>query len=248
MYALAASAASVSLLALTLPAEGKIVYTPANVTLERYQAIPLDVNHDGKVDFFLFKNFTRTTFQRYSILGVCHKNPVSGSHSLFCTSSTFATDAQNQLRVSPGALFVQALHGGARIQDGDRFGGKNKPVKMGEVVYPLSSNSRYKTHWSGPWVNAGKGVKNRYLGLKFKIKGRFHFGWARLTVVTTQRSFTPTLTGYAYETIPGKGIVAGKTKGPDVTTVDPTSLGHLAAGASAIPAWRRSKQATGSTP
>jgi hypothetical protein len=46
------------------------------------------------------------------------------------------------------------------------------------------------------------------------------------------------LTGYAYETISGKGIIAGKTKGPDVTTVLPATLGHLAAGASAIPALR----------
>ena len=62
--------------------------------------------------------------------------------------------------------------------------------------------------------------------------------WARLTVKTTQHNFTAILTGYAYETIPGKGIVAGKTKGPDVTTVSPATLGHLAAGASAISAWR----------
>jgi len=51
-------------------------------------------------------------------------------------------------------------------------------------------------------------------------------------------TLSATLTGYAYDTIPGKRIVAGKTKGPDVITAQPTTLGHLAAGASAIPAWR----------
>ncbi len=59
----------------------------------------------------------------------------------------------------------------------------------------------------GPWLN----VKNRYLGLKFIIKGKDHFGWARLT--TTGR--IALLTGYAYETIPNKPIIAGKTKGPE---------------------------------
>jgi len=49
---------------------------------------------------------------------------------------------------------------------------------------------------------------------------------------------TATLTGYAYESVPGKPIITGKTKGPDVATVQPASLGHLAAGASGIPAWR----------
>src|SRR5580693_5813065 len=36
----------------------------------------------------------------------------------------------------------------------------------------------------------------------------------RLSVVGRQR-ITATLTGYAYETIPGKAIIAGATKGPD---------------------------------
>jgi hypothetical protein len=49
------------------------------------------------------------------------------------------------------------------------------------------------------------------------------------------------LSGYAYETIPNKAIIAGKTIGRDVITVQPGSLGHLAAGASAIPAWRSGK-------
>jgi len=51
-------------------------------------------------------------------------------------------------------------------------------------------------------------------------------------------SITATLTGYAYETIPNKPIIAGKTHGPDVITLQDASLGHLARGASAIPSWR----------
>ena len=94
------------------------------------------------------------------------------------------------------------------------------------------------TKWYGSWVNGGKGVKDRYLGLRFKINGLYHFGWARISITTTKNTFTAVLKGYAYETVPHKSIIAGKTKGPDVTTVRPASLGHLAAGASAIPAWR----------
>jgi len=127
-----------------------------------------------------------------------------------------------------------ALRRGAKIQNSDRFA-KAFFAEMGHFFYGCCGT---KTS-SGPWFNYGNGVKHRYLGLKFKIKGRFHFGWARLTVEIPQfYHFTATLTGYAYETIPNKPIIAGKTKGPDVTTVAPASLGHLAAGASAIPAWR----------
>jgi hypothetical protein len=81
----------------------------------------------------------------------------------------------------------------------------------------------------GPWAN----VRNRYLGLKFiSVKGQIHYGWARLNVsVAVKKKITALLTGYAYETTPKKPIVTGKTKGPDVITVQPGSLGHLAAGA-----------------
>ena len=63
------------------------------------------------------------------------------------------------------------------------------------------------------------------------------------------------LTGYAYETVPNKPIVTGKTKGPeDVNTAEPSpaallapepaSLGLLAMGAPALSIWRR-EESTG---
>ena len=60
-----------------------------------------------------------------------------------------------------------------------------------------------------------------------------------------------TLTGYAYETIPKKAIIAGQTKGPDdmsveapnasltMPTPEPASLGVLAMGASGLSIRRR---------
>ena len=38
------------------------------------------------------------------------------------------------------------------------------------------------------------------------------------------------VTGYAYETIPNKAIIAGKTKGPEDSAEQPTPLGRLALG------------------
>jgi hypothetical protein len=82
---------------------------------------------------------------------------------------------------------------------------------------------------SGPWDD----VENRYLGFKFLIKGKFHYGWARLNVTISGRTVSPVLTGYAYETVPNKPLVTGKTKGPDNGTRQPdapTTLGRLALG------------------
>ena len=69
-----------------------------------------------------------------------------------------------------------------------------------------------------------------------------------MTVTVTQNRFSATLTGYAYETIPGKAIIAGATKGPDdaeptaslkAPTPAPATLGMLALGAPGLSIWRR---------
>ena len=105
----------------------------------------------------------------------------------------------------------------------------------------------------GQWAN----VSNRYLGLKFNIKDKAHYGWLRLTVrLSGHARIKATLTGYAYETISGKAIKAGQTKEADALTNDdlgpgasltspipdtpqPTSLKMLALGAQGVPLWRR---------
>src|SRR5262249_6323965 len=90
----------------------------------------------------------------------------------------------------------------------------------------------------GPWAGKGNGVKNRYLGLKFVIHGKVHYGWARLSVALGHHrqynDVSGTLTRYAYETIPNKPIIMGKTKGSGAIGVSPgassVTLGKLALG------------------
>jgi hypothetical protein len=54
MYAIAAGAAGVGLLALAQPAQAKIVYTAANTKLPINAPFYLDLNHDGIKDFKLY--------------------------------------------------------------------------------------------------------------------------------------------------------------------------------------------------
>jgi hypothetical protein len=121
-------------------------------------------------------------------------------------------------RTGGGDPFVAALSAGSRV-------GAKGHFNMWGYMQRASN---------GQWYNA----TNRYLGLKFQIAGQTHYGWARLSVRGGWYDINAALTGYAYETIPNKPIITGKTKGPGVITVQPARLGHLAAGASAIPAWR----------
>jgi hypothetical protein len=83
-------------------------------------------------------------------------------------------------------------------------------------------------------------VQNRYLGLRFKIDGETHYGWARITV-RGNGGYDAIITGYAYETVPDRPIVSGQTAGtysgdddPDASAPSPgTDLGTLALGAAA---------------
>ena len=52
-YALAASAAGVSVLASAQSVEAEIVYTPTHINIPLNHTIPLDLNHDGTKDFIL---------------------------------------------------------------------------------------------------------------------------------------------------------------------------------------------------
>jgi len=99
-------------------------------------------------------------------------------------------------------------------------------------------------------------VQNRYLGLKFNIKGKTHFGWARLNVKcsTLHRKVTAWLTGYAYQTVPNKPIVTGQTGSVEIEGQSPSAavsapaqqsatLGMLALGAPRLSIWRREDSA-----
>ena len=162
MYALAATAAGVGMLALVKPAEGKIVYTPANVTLPPGQIYPLDLNHDGVADF----NFYYGPDQ-------CHGSQCAASLRVFPAAGNDVLGHHSALALRPG------------VTVGPRGRFSQQASYMARWFY--SNNGGHPTSkFSFLWANGGKGVKNRYLGLKFQIKGKTHFGWARLTVWTTQ--------------------------------------------------------------
>ena len=217
MYALAAGAAGVGLLAAAPPADAKIIYTPAHRVITPKHSFNIDFNHDGITDFRI-------------------ANSVSA-----CTDFCFFELRQ---RPADGNSAV-----GYTIERGPR-----SPFKKGTAAMVVARSNVYtsnKTIVYGPWIN----VKDRYLGLKFQIKGNTHYGWARLNVKVGTTTITATLTGYAYETIPNKPIIAGQTKGQDDATVEesntaltvptpePTTLGVLTLGSPGLSMWRREESA-----
>lgn len=201
VYAVAASAAGVGVLALSFPAEAKIVYTPTHVVLgpQTYH-YSLDLNQDGVTDLTLSNTYSNDVFRFFSW---ALASPATGN------------------KVEGSGRYASALRRGVQI------GGKN-PFRAGGNLMAgvLYTYSHGRSQSYGKWLNA----HGRYLGIMFQIKGKSHYGWARLNVTKSNGRFTVVLTGYAYETIPNKPIIAGKTKGSDIITVHPGTLGGLAAG------------------
>jgi hypothetical protein len=89
----------------------------------------------------------------------------------------------------------------------------------------------FGSFYEGAWLDA----TDRYLGLVFVIDGQKHYGWARLSVDTTEGfryGYAADVFGYAYESVPNMPIKAGD-EGQSAETFAPTgTLGELALGAS----------------
>jgi len=223
-YALAASAAGVGMLALAPPSEAEIVYTPPDriVVISKGHSYNLDLNHDGITDFTLqVRTFSGTS----TFSSVLSARPAAGNGA-------------RGFETAQGAPWASALKAGAVIGRYQYFPGK----LMAEIVDTAGGS----VISAGSWLN----VKNRYLGLSFQINGKTHYGWARLSVEKVQGALTAVLSGYAYETIANKSILAGKTKdtekngaadgaGLNGITPDAVTLGALAGGAPGLSTWRR---------
>jgi hypothetical protein len=224
-YGLAASAAGMGVQVLAQPVEAKVVYTPAHVV------IPGDSGY-----YFLDLNHDGVPDLRFA-------NWLACTETCWNSLYVFAPIADSPIKGKNAVVgarthtytFAYALDKGAII------GGK-EPFKWFADLVRVGM---------GPWYD----VTDRYLGIKFQIKGKTHYGWARLSVTGTFDTTIATITGYAYETIPNKSIIAGETKGPDHTSIEgrdpaalsaPTresaALGALAMGAPGLSIRRREEK------
>jgi len=71
-YAASALAAGVGLLAMTKSADAKIVYTPAHIKIpvSNTHTVPLDLNHDGKIDFSFANTSSRFYYSSRFVLQI----------------------------------------------------------------------------------------------------------------------------------------------------------------------------------
>jgi hypothetical protein len=241
MYVLAASAAGLGIATVARPADAKIIYTPTHVNIAPGAGfVQMDVNNDGTPDFAFFNYNISGSCCALSVLSVSPDNKRNSLVAVHNHKKILAADLGKGFPIGP-KLQHGFFNAGALVMAEFEF----RINTMGSTTFSTSF---------GSWRN----VKNKYLGLKFvDLKGKIHYGWARLTVMVSRGSgYDATLTGYAYETIPNKSIIAGKERGPDdiaalkpqnptsfsPQTHEPAALGLLAVGAPGLSIWRRKEQ------
>ncbi|HVI08615.1 MAG TPA: hypothetical protein VND65_10010 [Candidatus Binatia bacterium] len=210
-YAVAATAAGVGALAISLPADAEIVYTPAHQKIPPKGSTRIDLNHDGTVDFTVNNGFsTNCSFGRCNF-----------------ASLTITPNAGNRVWITYGGnSFAWALSADRKVGPGDNFGSRSP--RMERCVGTATS---FRT--TGSWGN----VKEKYVGLEFSVDGETYYGWARFNVSLNygRCQLTALLTGYAYENVAGRPIPTGKTSGEAAVEANETehatsSLGGLALG------------------
>jgi hypothetical protein len=237
LYALAAAAAGVSMLASALPAMGEVIFTKKTIPIPLSpigEGVGVSLTNNGIKDFTLslFKSYTNISTRsdqtvRITSFSTTMRKGMPGRGVVGKTGTSFAPP------------YASALMRGAKIGPDARFMSSGK----GEGVEAVFGSGTLRGKW-------GDNPKDRFLGVRFLINGETHYGWIRLTVITKPGPLSATITGYAYESLPNKPILAG-TSADDRTKAKfemegesgGPSLGMLALGAEATPLWRRKEPA-----
>jgi hypothetical protein len=208
LKAYASAAGAAASLGIPIPAAAKIVYTPANVLFE----------YDGTYAILpdgVHGAFTLSDRASYP-LGFLRAYGLSGG----------------EIVASQNAAYTPVLPASQTIGHKLNFG------THATLVWGVKNSESLEAQFVGPWQN----TKNGFLGFKFLINGETHYGWARITTHQYCCNENPfiaaALTGFAYETIPNRHILAGQTVGADdeqATDAESAALGFLALGAAGLP-------------
>jgi hypothetical protein len=186
-YIVAAGAAGVGVLASSLPAQARVVYTPDNQQIGG--GLSLSLRHNGIADFVISNFYSSTSSTLALSIG-----PVNPSNEIFSTGS-------NRLSV-----FAAALPAGVPIGPNGKF-----KKRLGEG---MANGIDLNGTCQGPWIHAHNQYLGLKFMINGEV--HFGWARLNVNCVYP-KPIRGTLTGYAYETVANQSIVAGDTNGPDVS-------------------------------
>ncbi|MBA3915094.1 MAG: hypothetical protein H0X25_14850 [Acidobacteriales bacterium] len=153
VYAIAASAAGVSLLALVQPAYAEVVFVPTYVNLHQRVHYALDIDGDGITDFTFIDQTANCSTCRYGPYMTMLVNPTHIMNGAVLTEPDFAMVLPEGVTIGPDSPFPPDQE---KLFLWVNFGGGA----------------------GGPWAPGTRA----YLGLKFTTKGELHYGWAQISI------------------------------------------------------------------
>lgn len=175
-----------------------VVYTTANEGTTGSGKFELDLNSDGVADF---------TFEEYYSPLYSGAGEGIGPPRQCGAIGGLSVTARRHDGVENGAQIGEAvaLLSGSPIDSQSSFSPKESSM-FGYATGCVPPHHRPGTYgyWGGARSTARSGAM--YLALELKIGGHTHYGWAQMSVGEGYA----TLTGYAYETVAGKSIMAGQ--------------------------------------
>ena len=174
--------------------EGQVIYTDINPDITRTNNgdfYDLDLNNDATVDFRIYLNKGSSSF-------------TSTYFSSFYSYKTIAINPQSSNSVAYYSGFLaNALNSGVAVDNAVGSWDSNDALMAREYFSSAYGGVYTSSSIYGAWTNA----TDKYLGLRFKISGQTHYGWARLDVDINTPAFT--IKDYAYNAAVNQPAITG---------------------------------------
>ena len=222
-YALAASAAGVCVLTGSVPSQAAPICGTLNLELKYVDTYAFNPAAQAVAPFNIAQ-----TFEDLS----------SHSNTFFKRGFFTPNSAGANALLGPKGLPAN-LASGASIGPGGQFG---KGQSYGLLFSYGPNNGGTKNRHKG---NLKFGEAIDFVGYKFSLAGKAHYGWVRMQVPLARgipNGTTITLTNildYGYESTPDTAILAGSCAAGSSENTHPPSLGTLALGPRSLPLWRK---------
>ena len=177
-----------------IPGSTKLNYKALNTTVDSLQyhhPLLLDLNNDGQTDFYLSSVLLENDDKPYLYLYMNRKTP-----------------QLNQILVKQGeelplnALWAVPLDKGTPIGHSPTGNNVWSEMQIKTALLNVTENGNGKI-FDGQWINK----KDKYLGLKFEIDGKHHYGWLRISHTLNEAKLA--IQDYAYNRTPEQAIAAG---------------------------------------
>lgn len=172
---------------------GSISYTTINQELAYNKFIALDVDNNGKNDFYFTSVLIYHGGQSHLYLLA---SPVSAN------GGKLLLDDTEELVMN--GMWAKPLNAGTGISpvvSGNTVW-SNYMVK-GVVLDVIQDNSNL---FNGPWV----GKQDYYMAIQVLISGKAHYGWVRISHTVNEERII--ISGFAYNTVAEEGINAGQSQ------------------------------------